>query len=63
MLCLYNGNCSPQSGAYFISDGKPINNFEFFRPLVIIIIILLYQLPLYAPSLEDCDNYRLIFIN
>ena len=20
--------------AYFISDGKPVNNFEFFRPLV-----------------------------
>lgn len=26
--------CSATGQPYFISDGKPINNFEFFRPLV-----------------------------
>ena len=28
-------SCGFQAGeAYFVSDGKPVNNFEFFRPLV-----------------------------
>lgn len=28
------GRCSAAGQPYFISDGRPVNNFEFFRPLV-----------------------------